>query len=805
MFRTFVLLILAPLSCAAAVDFSHQIVPLLKKHCAECHAGDKKKGGFSMNTREALLKGSENGPVLVLGDAGRSHLIEVILSTDKDDQMPPKGERVSAAEITLLKSWIAEGLPWEQGYAFKKPAYAPPLKPRRPELPPAVGGRVNPIDRIIDKYLTDHHSQTPAEIDDATFARRLHLDLVGLLPEPKALQAFLSNSAPDKRAKLIHTLLSGDLAYTEHWLTFWNDLLRNDYGGTGFITGGRKQISKWLYDSLANNKPADQMARELVAPPGDASRGFIDGIKWRGDVSAGQTVEIQFAQSISQSFLGINMKCASCHDSFVDRWKLDEAYGLAAIYSTRPLEIARCDKPTGRQAKAAWLFPELGQVDAAAPQPERLKQLAALLTHPENGRFSRTLVNRLWHRLMGRGIVHPVDSMQTEPWSTDLLDELASDFRDQHYDLKKMLYLIASSQAYQSRSQTVVPGTDDHGYSYAGPRSKRLTAEQFIDSVWQLTETAPSQMDAPVMRGRADPAAAKDILLSAQWIWGDSAKSGPPPSGETIILRKTIELPGDIRAATAVVTCDNEFTLYVNGRQISHGENWQQLEAVPLQTVLKPGANVIVIVAKNAGQGPNAAGAFFEARVAHTKGKELAIVTDATWEFHPTVPTAKEGRLGALPKAGWKPSTTVKALPVWAAAIAKQAPALLAQAAQGSSQPIRASLLKSDFLMRSLGRPNRDQIVSSRPDDLTTLEAIDLANGSVLTEILAREAKKLSAKQWATSAAFITWLYQSALCRQPTATEISAITEVIGEKLTEQSIADSLWAILMLPEFQRVR
>lgn len=154
------------------------------------------------------------------------------------------------------------------------------------------------------------------------------------------------------------------------------------------------------------NKPYDQFARELLSPTPE-SEGFIYGIKWRGGVNASQVREVQFSQSISQVFLGINMKCASCHDSFIDRWKLDEAYGLAAIYSEQPLEINRCDKPTGRMAQAAWIFPELGSVDAKAPQPERLKQLAGLMTHPDNGRFTRTIVNRLWHRLMGRGIVHP--------------------------------------------------------------------------------------------------------------------------------------------------------------------------------------------------------------------------------------------------------------------------------------------------------------------------------------------------------------------------------------------------------------
>lgn len=809
MFRSLLLLLLLLLTSitARAVDFSHEIVPLLKKHCAECHAGDKKKGGFSFNTRADLLEGSENGPVVTKGSVDKSRLIEVILSTDSDDQMPPKGDRLSAAEIALLKGWVAADVPWEEGFAFKKPAYEPTLAPRKPELPAASApGRDHAIDRILDAYLAKHQKPVPAGIDDATFARRLYLDLTGLLPQPEALQKFLADKAADKRAKLVQALLSDDLGYAEHWLTFWNDLLRNDYGGTGFITGGRKQVSKWLYEALATNKPADQLTRELIAPPGDESRGFIDGIKWRGEVSAGQTVEIQFAQSVGQSFLGINMKCASCHDSFIDRWKLDEAYGLAAIYSTRPLDITRCDKPTGRLATASWLFPELGQIDAKASQPERLKQLAALLTHPGNGRFTRTLVNRLWHRLMGRGIVHPLDAMQTEPWSSDLLDHLATYLSDQGYDLRATLAHIATSQAYQSRAEVVEKGADDHGFTYTGPRSKRLTAEQFIDAIWHLTGTAPAKMDAPVMRGKLDPAAAKAIQISAQWIWGDSAKVGPPAAGDTVTLRKTFKLDAEPTSASAVVTADNSFDLFVNNRKVSSGDNWNQLEAVPLHAALKKGANNIVIIAKNAGNGPNAAGAFFESRIRLEGKPEQTILTDASWEFHTAAPAGKEGRLGALPPKGWKPVTVVAALPVWTAAVNREAPALLAQAALGSQQPIRASLMKSDFLMRTLGRPNRDQIVSMRPDDLTTLEAIDLSNGAILTDTLARGAKNLMAKkQWADLPAFTRWLYLSTLCREPTQMELSEITSALGNELTEQTLADTLWSVVMLPEFQRVR
>src|SRR5690606_8280362 len=102
-------------------------------------------------------------------------------------------------------------------------------------------------------------------------------------------------------------------------------------------------------------------------------------------------------------------------------------------------------------------------------------------THKENGRFTRTIVNRLWHRMMGRGIVHPTDAMQSEPWNADLLDYLADDFARHGYDLKHTLGLIATSAAYQSRVEMVSAEVDESAYVYAGPRAKRLTAEQFID------------------------------------------------------------------------------------------------------------------------------------------------------------------------------------------------------------------------------------------------------------------------------------------------------------------------------------
>ena len=422
---------------SGAVDFSHEVVPILKKHCAECHIGEKKKGGFSMNTRESILAGSENGKVVEPGKSATSFLLDVVTTEDLEIQMPPKGDRISKTEVEILKRWIDEKLPWESGFSFGKKSYEPPLQPRKVSIP-KVGVPVNnDIDNIVFGLLSKEKKSVPPLVDDETFLRRAYLDLIGLLPTRQETESFLSRSDPDKRTKLIGQLLARDADYAAHWLTFWNDLLRNAYRGTGFIDGGRKQITNWLIPALATDMPFDEMVRELVAPRSPDSAGFINGIKWRGEVNASQTREIQFSQNIGQVFLGINMKCASCHDSFVDRWKLEEAYNLASIVSEQPIEIHRCDKGTGKVATASWVFPELGNIDPKADKQTRLQQLAELLVHPENGRTSRTIVNRIWHRMTGRGIVHPVDAMDTEPWSEDLLDHLANKFVASDYDLKK--------------------------------------------------------------------------------------------------------------------------------------------------------------------------------------------------------------------------------------------------------------------------------------------------------------------------------------------------------------------------------
>ncbi|HEX3869847.1 MAG TPA: DUF1549 domain-containing protein, partial [Pirellulales bacterium] len=483
--------------CAAEpVDFAHDIAPIIKRRCASCHTDGTYKGSLSLDTRKAMLESE----AVVPGHAKQSDLLERITSDDPDTRMPPKGKRLLAREVAIVKRWIDEGAAWPEELTFKKDEYIAPLRPRNVELPPARPGCEHPIDRILAEYFRKQNVEPTEPLDDVAFIRRAYLDIVGLLPPIEELTRFLDSRETDKRNRLVDRLLEDDTAYADHWLSFWNDLLRNDYRGTGFTDGGRVQITAWLYQSLLANKPYDQFVRELISPT-EASKGFVYGIKWRGRVNASQVREIQFSQNVSQVFFGINMKCASCHDSFIDRWKLDDAYALAAVVADEPLEIHRCDKATGRTAVAGFLWPELGSIDSSVSKETRLEQLAALVTHPENGRFQRTIVNRIWQRLMGRGIVHPVDVMAGRPWSDELLDYLANYLVANDYDLKRLIAHIVESRAYQSQvaaEDDDAPGGD---FVFRGPTVKRMTAEEFVDAVWAITDTRPTKLVAPIYPG----------------------------------------------------------------------------------------------------------------------------------------------------------------------------------------------------------------------------------------------------------------------------------------------------------------
>ena len=426
------------------------------------------------------------------------------------------------------------------------------LAPRRPTLPPLrPGGPSHPVDRLIIAHTRSTSPTVLQPLTDLAFARRVHLDLVGLLPTPSQTARFLADPPATRRDLLITRLLEDRQGYAAHWMAFWNDCLRNAYRGTGFIDDGRRQISGWLYRSLYENTPYDQFAHQLISPV-NGSGGFIRGIKWRGVVNASQQREIQAAQSVSQVFLGTNLKCASCHDSFINDWTLDDAYALAAVFSERPLELHRCNKPTGRTARIGFLFPSLGTITATRSRTERLRRLADLLVTRKNGRFTRTIVNRLWATLLGHGLVEPVDEMERPAWNPDLLDWLAEDLADNGFNLKHTLRTICQSRAYQS--QAIPAPRKSKTYLFGGPYVRRMTAEQFVDAVAALTgsplvpDKLMAKRDGRGQGGQlprlqavvdADKSNSRPLLIRAAFVMPDPLQRAlGRPNREQIVTRR---------------------------------------------------------------------------------------------------------------------------------------------------------------------------------------------------------------------------------------------------------------------------
>jgi len=468
------------------IDFAIDIHPIFVTQCFECHGSGQRKGGFQLNTREQVLQGTPFGEVVTPGDPDGSLLIKLVSSANPAERMPPDGDPLSARQIALLRAWIAQDLPWSDEVEAASD-YKAPLNLMESAPPEVLSqGTGHLIDRYLDAYLLEHGLEKPAPVDDKTFARRAWLDTTGLLPAPQLLERFEALGLPGKRNGLVKTLLSQDAEYAQHWITFWNDRLRNDFEGTGYIDGGRKQITDWLFDSLLSNKPYDQFVRELIAPSSSQAEGFIRGIVWRGDNATVQLPSMQAANNVSQVFMGINLKCASCHDSFIDDWSLREAFSLANVFSDDPMELVRCDAPTGEMADYGFLWPELGAIDSGLTREERMARVAELATKQENGHFARTKVNRVWAELMGHGFVEPLDAMEREPWHPALLDAIALEFVASGYDVKQLLYLIMSSEAYQ---WPAVPRAeqDSEAYRFTGPEVRRLSAEQFYDALGQLT------------------------------------------------------------------------------------------------------------------------------------------------------------------------------------------------------------------------------------------------------------------------------------------------------------------------------
>ena len=529
---------------AAQVSYARQIKPIFANNCLDCHSAEEQKGGLNASSPSDLIKGGKKaGPAIVPGKPDDSPLVQYLRGL-REPQMPKGNPVLSEEELHLIRQWIFAGArddsasvaveektgdsataggqaslvaddPGTQKalndllfsgnnedrlLAQRKLRLA--LLPKPPEPPNVKGPVFNPIDQFIvakwEQAGLKEAKDPPAVCSDAAFLRRVYLDVIGVIPTAAEARRFLEDKTPDKRVRLVDELLARNEDYAAHWTPFWEEAIgSSNVGITGGI-GSRGNHRDWIFRSFAGNKPFDLMVAELIDPTLPGYRkpevGEANGKRVVSGYIRNEThlETIQSAANVAQVFLGTGMKCASCHNHFLNKeWPQARFLAFAGLFATNDLELIRCEKSSGQFIAAKFPF-ELPGAPEAAPRriEERLHRAAQLLIDPTNPRFAQTIVNRLWKRYLGLGLFEPQDDFRPDqpPTNPELLAWLADDFMRHGYDLKHSIRLILTSRTYQLRYD---PELEDHfdlnqpqqARYYRSPSLRRLTAEELLDSV----------------------------------------------------------------------------------------------------------------------------------------------------------------------------------------------------------------------------------------------------------------------------------------------------------------------------------
>jgi hypothetical protein len=337
---------------------------------------------------------------------------------------------------------------------------------------------------------------TPSDLcGDATFVRRVHLDLTGLLPTADEAAAFLADPAKDKRARLIDRLL-----VTEEFARFWAskeaDLFR--VSKTLMKDGRAELFNDWIVDAFRRNLPFDRFVRELLLATGDAHEvgptNYFMAIPKTEDI----------AETTAQIFMGSRINCAKCHNHPFEAWTQDDYYRITAVFARIDSAGDRLSLAKGGEARHPATGAVMKPWGAEAVEPVSLKTddrrevFVHWLTKRGNPFFARVEANRIWSHLLGRGIVHPVDDFRSSnpPANPALLDALADEFERTGLDRKQLIRLICNSHTYQRSATTTPLNADDTTlFSHALPR--RLTAEQLHDALGYAGRYLAPATDVP--------------------------------------------------------------------------------------------------------------------------------------------------------------------------------------------------------------------------------------------------------------------------------------------------------------------
>ena len=350
--------------------------------------------------------------------------------------------------------------------------------------------RRNFIDDLVVAKLRSLHLAPSKVADDATFLRRAYLDSAGILPTSEEVENFLADTASNKREKIIDSLLARD-EFVDYWTYKWSDLL---------LVSTRRLNSTamwafydWIRDSVKNNKPWNQFAREIFLSSGSTRQnGALNYFVLHKD-------PIDLSENAALAFLGQRIMCARCHNHPLEKWTQTQYYQMANLFARVGVKNGSMgDNIVFAKTSGDILHPRLARALPPAPldgksipldsTEDRRVVFADWLTSPDNPMFARTIVNRVWANFMGRGLVDPVDDVRASNAASneELFAALAKDFVDHGYDVRRLIRTILNSSVYQLSSNANATNQSDNIY-YSKHIVRRLTAEVILDAMSQVT------------------------------------------------------------------------------------------------------------------------------------------------------------------------------------------------------------------------------------------------------------------------------------------------------------------------------
>ena len=445
--------------------FNEQVRPIFAEHCYRCH-GEKERGELNLQSQKNLFAGGESGdPTVTPGKPEQSYLMKLVTS-DSGDRMPPQGVGLNDDQVRVLREWITKG-------------------------------------GDLDSAPVEIAETLPV-VDDLTFLRRAWLDLVGVSPPVTTVRQFLADHSDNKRSKMIDQLLI-DERWADNWVGYWQDVLAENPNLLKPMLNNTGPFRYWVLESLRDNKPMDRFATELITMRGSVWGGGAGGfsVATLNDVPMAAKAHI-----IGTAFLGIDMKCARCHDAPYHETTQETLFQLAAMLKREPIKVpASSSVPAaffehvnaggreplidvtldiGAMVNPAWPFEAVSDEDLSrlvANEKDSRALFAANVTFSK--RFAEVIVNRLWKRLIGAGLMEPVDDWEGHlPADPVLLTYLAGEFIRGGYDLRLLTGQIMKSNLYQRAAQDAPVNLVESNRFFEGPYRRRLMAEQIVDNAW---------------------------------------------------------------------------------------------------------------------------------------------------------------------------------------------------------------------------------------------------------------------------------------------------------------------------------